>query len=76
LSSSCWTNRLGDRRDDPGVGADRCREGIETAEQLAAVRELGCDIGQGDYFARPGAAADVTPLLESPQPFAALLSSP
>jgi len=33
-------------------------------------------IGQGYYFARPGAAPDVTPLLESPQPFAALLSSP
>ncbi|MEO8287927.1 MAG: PAS domain S-box protein [Chloroflexota bacterium] len=28
-------------------------EGIETAEQLAQLRELGCSWGQGYYFARP-----------------------
>jgi EAL domain-containing protein (putative c-di-GMP-specific phosphodiesterase class I) len=28
-------------------------EGIETAEQLAALQELGCQRGQGNYFARP-----------------------
>jgi EAL domain-containing protein (putative c-di-GMP-specific phosphodiesterase class I) len=28
-------------------------EGVETAEQLANLRELGCDIGQGNYFGRP-----------------------
>jgi diguanylate cyclase (GGDEF)-like protein len=28
-------------------------EGIETAEQLQALRELGCDLGQGYYFAAP-----------------------
>jgi diguanylate cyclase (GGDEF)-like protein len=28
-------------------------EGIETHEQLAALRALGCDRGQGYYFARP-----------------------
>ena len=28
-------------------------EGIETAAQLTVVRELGCDRGQGYYFARP-----------------------
>jgi diguanylate cyclase (GGDEF)-like protein len=28
-------------------------EGIETTEQLAQLQELGCDRGQGFYFARP-----------------------
>ena len=28
-------------------------EGIETAEQLDRLRELGCDTGQGYYFAKP-----------------------
>ena len=28
-------------------------EGIETAEQLARLREVGCDYGQGHYFSRP-----------------------
>jgi diguanylate cyclase (GGDEF)-like protein len=33
-------------------------EGIETAEQLAALRALGCERGQGYYFARPMSAAN------------------
>jgi EAL domain-containing protein (putative c-di-GMP-specific phosphodiesterase class I) len=28
-------------------------EGVETAEQLDRLRRLGCDIGQGYYFAKP-----------------------
>ncbi len=28
-------------------------EGVETAEQVAALKELGCDIIQGYYFSRP-----------------------
>lgn len=28
-------------------------EGIETAEQLAKLRSLGCDQGQGYYFSKP-----------------------
>ncbi|MDP9242248.1 MAG: EAL domain-containing protein, partial [Actinomycetota bacterium] len=28
-------------------------EGIETAEQLARLLELDCDLGQGFYFAKP-----------------------
>jgi EAL domain-containing protein (putative c-di-GMP-specific phosphodiesterase class I) len=28
-------------------------EGAETAEQLAKLKELGCDLAQGYYFAEP-----------------------
>lgn len=38
-------------------------EGIETPEQLGQLRELGCDQGQGYYFARPLAAEAVAALL-------------
>lgn len=34
-------------------------EGIEDAEQLAFLQSLGCRQGQGYYFARPAAAADI-----------------
>jgi EAL domain-containing protein (putative c-di-GMP-specific phosphodiesterase class I) len=38
-------------------------EGIETVEQLARLRELGCDQGQGFLFARPLTARDAAALL-------------
>jgi diguanylate cyclase (GGDEF)-like protein len=38
-------------------------EGIETEEQLAAVRRLGCDYGQGYLLGRPQPAEDVAKLL-------------
>jgi EAL domain-containing protein (putative c-di-GMP-specific phosphodiesterase class I) len=34
------------------LGLRTVAEGIETAEQLAALRALGCDVGQGWHFAR------------------------
>ncbi|WP_197446822.1 putative bifunctional diguanylate cyclase/phosphodiesterase [Tautonia plasticadhaerens] len=34
-------------------------EGIETADQLALLRELGCDYGQGFYLCRPTHFADL-----------------
>jgi EAL domain-containing protein (putative c-di-GMP-specific phosphodiesterase class I) len=34
-------------------GFDVCAEGVETPEQLAYLRELGCDLAQGFYLARP-----------------------
>jgi diguanylate cyclase (GGDEF)-like protein len=41
-------------------------EGVETAMQLAMLRELGCDEGQGYLFARPVDAAAVPALLLAP----------
>jgi diguanylate cyclase (GGDEF)-like protein/PAS domain S-box-containing protein len=35
------------------LGVDVTAEGIETAEQLAQLRELNCDYGQGYFFSRP-----------------------
>ncbi len=43
-------------------GLHVCAEGVETAEQLARVRALGCDSAQGYYLARPldaGATLDL-----------------
>ena len=36
-----------------GLGMDVVAEGIETGAQLAALRRLGCDHGQGFLFSRP-----------------------
>jgi diguanylate cyclase (GGDEF)-like protein/PAS domain S-box-containing protein len=33
-------------------------EGVETSEQVGHLRDLGCDLGQGYFFARPEPAAD------------------
>jgi EAL domain-containing protein (putative c-di-GMP-specific phosphodiesterase class I) len=38
-------------------------EGVETAEQLAELRRLGCGGAQGFFFARPAPADEVEPLL-------------
>jgi diguanylate cyclase (GGDEF)-like protein/PAS domain S-box-containing protein len=38
-------------------------EGVETKDQLAILRDLGCDEAQGYYFARPMAAGDIEALL-------------
>ena len=47
------------------LGLEVIAEGIETAEQLAVLRRLGCDYGQGYFFARALPAAELGRLLES-----------
>ena len=44
-----------------GVGVTA--EGIETATQYNALRELGCPLGQGFYFCKPLVADEVLPFL-------------
>ena len=39
-------------------------EGVETAEQLAVLREMGCDLVQGYYFSRPVPAEEYVHFLE------------
>jgi EAL domain-containing protein (putative c-di-GMP-specific phosphodiesterase class I) len=34
-------------------------EGLETAAHLAQLRSLGCQIGQGFYFAKPAPADEL-----------------
>ncbi|MGI8905268.1 MAG: sensor domain-containing protein [Candidatus Sumerlaeaceae bacterium] len=43
---------------------DPIAEGIETAEQLRILLELGCTLGQGFYFSRPLPAAEAKTLFE------------
>jgi diguanylate cyclase (GGDEF)-like protein/PAS domain S-box-containing protein len=45
------------------IGVVTVAEGIETEGQLARLRKLGCELGQGFLFSRPVPAADMTELL-------------
>ena len=49
------------------LGLYTVAEGIETAEQLAQLRLLGCDFGQGYHLARPMDAAALTARLTKTQ---------
>jgi EAL domain-containing protein (putative c-di-GMP-specific phosphodiesterase class I) len=44
-------------------GLQVCAEGVETREQLARVRELGCDFAQGYLLSRPVPASGSTELV-------------
>jgi EAL domain-containing protein (putative c-di-GMP-specific phosphodiesterase class I) len=44
-----------------GLGLQVTAEGVETAEQLAALRALGCDLIQGYLLAQPLDAAELLP---------------
>ncbi|MEM7227078.1 MAG: EAL domain-containing protein [Pseudomonadota bacterium] len=40
-------------------------EGVERAEQLAVLRQLGCELYQGNYFSPPVTHGDVESLLKA-----------
>lgn len=40
-------------------------EGIETAEQAATLRAMGCEQGQGFYFSRPQPAEQIVSLINT-----------
>jgi diguanylate cyclase (GGDEF)-like protein len=45
------------------LGLKLVAEGIETAETLALLTSMGCDVGQGYHLGRPVPAADLSPLI-------------
>ncbi|HEY9836115.1 MAG TPA: EAL domain-containing protein, partial [Vampirovibrionales bacterium] len=47
------------------LNMDVIAEGVETPEQLAQLRSLGCECGQGYFFAKPLPAAQIEALLKS-----------
>jgi diguanylate cyclase (GGDEF)-like protein len=49
------------------LGMTSLAEGVETESQLLALRELGCDIGQGYLFARPMPGAEFLAWLKDRQ---------
>ncbi|MEG4802379.1 EAL domain-containing protein [Microcoleus sp. ARI1-B5] len=47
------------------LGMDVIAEGVETAAQLARLRAIGCEYGQGYFFAKPLPSEDATALMAS-----------
>jgi EAL domain-containing protein (putative c-di-GMP-specific phosphodiesterase class I) len=52
------------------LNVDLVIEGVETAEQLAALKMWNVHLIQGYVFSKPRPLAEIKPLLESPSPFA------
>jgi diguanylate cyclase (GGDEF)-like protein len=72
-----FVEHLADRSEDEAIvravvemagalGLDVVAEGVETADQLEAVAELGCSHAQGFYFAHPTPPEQVPDLLADP----------
>jgi EAL domain-containing protein (putative c-di-GMP-specific phosphodiesterase class I) len=47
------------------LGLEAIAEGVETAGQLALLREMGCKMAQGYYFSKPLPAEAASALLAS-----------
>ncbi len=47
------------------IGLDVVAEGVETVEQFDVLRDLGCDLAQGFYIARPAPAMEATTRLRA-----------
>jgi len=65
-----FTDGLGREPDDTAIvtavvglahslGLTAVAEGVETADQVAALRTLGCDVGQGFFFSDPLSATEI-----------------
>ena len=50
------------------LGTKVVAEGVETAEQAAVLKRLGCDTLQGYYYARPQPAEEIEKMLANYQP--------
>ena len=46
------------------LGMGIVAEGVETESQLATLRELNCEYGQGFFFSKPMSAEDSEQMLE------------
>jgi EAL domain-containing protein (putative c-di-GMP-specific phosphodiesterase class I) len=53
------------------VGLRVIAEGVETADQLRRLKEMGCELVQGNYIARPLTSAAASKLLERESPLLA-----
>ncbi len=57
------------------MGLETIADGVETKDQVVSLRELGCETGQGRYFARPRPSEAIAELLGSREPVAATHAS-